>query len=114
MPKMKETKHIRRATDHRAIVLEEIATAPYVATRDAVQAAVAKAGYREFHANAVSAMVSELLRIGLIGMKEDRTLFLTQSGLEWITKGDFTRPLPGFIERPARRGRKYPRKPKAK
>lgn len=115
MPKTKEVKHIRRATDHRAIVLEEIATAPYVATRDAVQKQVAKAaGYQEFHANAVSAMVSELLRIGLVGMKEDKTLFLTTSGLEWITKGDFTRPLPGFIERPRRRGKKYPRKPKAK
>lgn len=116
MPKMKEVqKRMRRATDHRAVVLEEIATAPYAATRDAVQAQVAKAGYKEFHKDAISAMVSELLRIGLVGRKEDGTLFLTTAGLEWLTHGDFTRPLPPPHIKPNRRGKKYgPRKPRNK
>jgi hypothetical protein len=101
----------RRYTDHRAAVLEEIATAPYVATRDAVQKAVMKMGMQEFHANAVSAMVSELLRVGLVGRKEDGTLFLTQVGLDILQHGDFTRPLPAEHEKPNRRGKKYgPRK----
>lgn len=120
MPKMKEVRRgkkklDRRWTDHRAAVLEEVATAPYTTTRAAVQAAVLKMGYSDFHKDSISAMVSRLLSDGYLGMKEDQTLFITAVGLECLTHGDFTKPLPGFRERPGRQGKKYgPRKPRGK
>jgi predicted transcriptional regulator len=109
MPKMKESRrtkgeHMRRATDHRALVLEVVATIPVAATRDAVQKEVAllsKAG--GFAVNAISAMVSTLLREGLIGRRDDETLFVTQIGFDWLANADFTRALPAPHERPGRR-----------
>lgn len=94
----------RRATDHRALVLEVVATTPVAATRDAVQKEVAIMSPRdEFNVNAISAMVSTLLREGLIGRRDDGTLFVTQRGFEWLREGDFTRALPAKHERPGRR-----------
>lgn len=107
MPKMKEVRHYRRATDHRAIVLEVVATIPVAATRDAVQkeveAEATKMAYSGFHKNAVSAMVSELLREGLIGRKEDGTLFVTSLGLDWMVNASFDRALPSPHTKPKRK-----------
>lgn len=96
MPKMREVKKwSRRATDHRALVLEVVATTPSAATRDAVQREVLANKIDEaFAANQISAMVSTLLKEGLIGRRDDGTLFVTQVGFEWLRSADFTRALP--------------------
>lgn len=94
----------RRATDHRAIVLEVIATTPEVATRAAVQAEVARNTARdEFSINAISAMVSELRRQGMIAVREDATLFVTPLGLEYLSKAAFDRALPEPYKKPGRK-----------
>jgi predicted transcriptional regulator len=90
------------ATDHRALVLEVVATTPTIATREAVQNEIA--GMKMFdNKNAISAMVSALLREGLIGRREDNTLFVTESGMRWLSEADFTRALPAPHTRPGRR-----------
>lgn len=93
MPRMKEVKRLRRATDHRALVLEVVATTPVVATREAVQSEVAGLS-NDFHRDAISAMVSTLLRDGLLGRRDDGTLFVTAIGMDWLTHGEFDRALP--------------------
>jgi predicted transcriptional regulator len=98
------TKRMRRATDHRALVLEVIATIPTAATRAAVQKEVASmSDLSEFNVNAISAMVSTLMREGLIGRKEDGTLFVTIVGLDWLSFGRFDRALPAPHTRPGRK-----------
>lgn len=102
---MKPTqKRERRATDHRALVLEVVATIPSSATRQAVQRETLKERTDgSFGANQISAMVSTLLRDGLIGRRDDATLFVTAMGFEWMRSADFTRALPAPHERPSRR-----------
>lgn len=104
----------RRASDHRALVLEVVATAPYSATRDAIQDEVAKLSQpHDFGPLLISAMVSSLLAGGLLGRKEDGTLFITQHGLDYLKHAAFDRKLPEpGIERPGRWGKKHPRKPR--
>lgn len=99
----------RRASDHRALVLEVVATAPYATHRAAVQEEVAKLSQpHDFGPLQISAMVSSLLSAGLLGTREDKTLFITQHGLDWITTAAFDRKLPEpGIPRPRRK-----RKPK--
>lgn len=109
-PRIRKTKPMyRRATDHRSLVLNVAATTPAAATRAAVQDEVvreaAKVGNFEFHLNAVSAMVSELLREGLLGTRDDGTLFVTQYGLDWLQNADFTRALPAPHTKPGRKKR---------
>lgn len=104
MPRMREVKRERRATDHRALVLEVVATIPSAATRDAVQKEVlANKTDERFGANQISAMVSTLLKEGLIGRRDDGTLFVTATGFEWLRGADFTRALPAPHEKPSRR-----------
>lgn len=89
----------RRATDHRALVLEVIATTPEIATR------------AEFNINSISAMVSSLKHEGLIAVREDGTLFVTPLGLEWLNKAAFDRALPApHTKRPGRRKKKVEQK----
>lgn len=99
---MKE--QFRRATDHRALVLEVVATIPEAATRDAIQHEAFR--YRtddRFGMNQISAMVSHLLRQGLIARREDATLFITGLGLDWLKNAMFDRSLPEPHTRPGRR-----------
>lgn len=97
-------KALRRATDHRALILEVVATIPISATRAAVQEeALREAKGSGFHVNAISAMVSHLLSQGLLGTRDDATLFVTLYGMEWLTNADFTRALPAEHSRPGRK-----------
>lgn len=107
MAKMRETKpRQRRATDHRAIVLEVVATIPTTATRDAVQAEVARENRQsDFNKDAISAMVSTLRKEGLIGVRDDGTLFVTELGFTWLRTAAFDLPLPGPYTKPGRRKR---------
>lgn len=99
-------KQLRRATDHRALVLEVVATIPVAATRAAVQEEILReAKGTSFHVNAISAMVSHLLSQGLLGTRDDSTLFVTLYGMEWLAGGDFTRSLPREHTKPKRKKR---------
>lgn len=94
----------RKATEHRALVLESVATAPGGATADSVcKDCVGHA----FNRHAVYAMLWQLRREGLVGRDDKDTYFLITAGLERIQYGDFTRSLPEYAPRPrARRKQK--------
>jgi hypothetical protein len=97
----KSLRRQRRATDHRAIVLEAVATCPTDASMDAI---VRDAIGPDFIRKNVQTMVYQLRKEGLLGLKEDgRTHYITELGLEWLTYGRFDQALPGFHERPASR-----------
>lgn len=99
---MKE--HRRRATDHRALVLEVVATTPDKATRDAVQREVLRCRTDDrFGVNQISAMVSTLLREGLLGRRDDDSLFVTSVGLDWLHHATFDLPLPKPYTKTSRR-----------
>src|SRR3954465_2359783 len=108
MPKPTRRKLVeRRATDHRALVLEVVATTPSAATRKAIEAEVlANRTDERFGHNQIAAMVSSLLRFGLIGRREGSTLLVTTLGLEWLQAADFTRELPAPHTKPKRQPRK--------
>ncbi len=103
MPQMKETRRSTRrsATDHRALVLESVATSPR-ATLDAIRADCT-AALPSFTEKKVDAMVWWLRRVGLINRGEDGVHVLTKTGLEWLTSGRFDRALPEYAERPGAR-----------
>lgn len=89
----------RSATEHRAIVLESVATAPGDATRDAIAKDAAAIGWTD--RKQIVTMVHQLKREGLIGVKESGDgFFLTVAGLEALQHGAFDRKLPEFAERP--------------
>jgi hypothetical protein len=112
MPRPKIVRHQiagqqRRATDHRALVLEVVATIPQAASREAVQKEVlVNRTDDRFDHNQISAMVSRLLTEGLIGRRDDGTLFVTALGFEWLRKADFTRELPAPHTKPTRSKKK--------
>lgn len=87
------------ATDHRAVVLESIATSPYLATN----ATVCKDCMRvDFSHKNVLTMINTLWRAGLVGRIE-QGYFLTRAGFEWLTEGRFDQELPRYAERPKSR-----------
>lgn len=99
----------RRATDHRAAVLEVVATTPAAATRAAVQReAIGVVGDGRFGANQASAMVSTLLALGLLGTRDDGTLFVTARGLDYLTTAAFDLPPPPPYTKPNSRKRTKP------
>ena len=108
MPKPRLVKKLQhRATDHRALVLEVVATTPNAATREAVTKEVeANRTDDRFRYNQIAAMISHLLQEGLIGRREDGTLFVTAPGFEWLRDGDFTRQLPAPHTKPKRSKKK--------
>jgi hypothetical protein len=78
------------ATDHRALVLESVATAPRGATRPSVIEDCVGEGFTR---SMVLVMLWQLKREGLVG-ESDEVLFLTRAGFDWLTQGRFDRPLP--------------------
>lgn len=102
--KMKTTKSSRRATDHRALVLESVATSPTPATLDSI-AADCHGADPSYTRKLVAAMVWWLVRVGLLGRTGD-SYFLTKAGLEWLTTGRFDRALPAPHTRPGARRKK--------
>lgn len=94
-----------RASDHRAVVLEEIATSPVEPSMQEVTSTLAKP---DFTQEMVYKMVYQLLREGLIGRREGQaSLFITEGGLDYLTNARFDLPLqePGH-PRPGARRRK--------
>lgn len=96
-------RYLRRATDHRAIVLESVATSPSNPTG----AEIAKDCVGpDFTRKNVLTMISTLRREGLIAMNEDGRHYVTQAGLDCLAHWRFDRELPTFAERPASRKRR--------
>ena len=93
----------RKATEHRALVLESVATAPGGATMESVQKDCVG---HAFNKHAVYAMLWQLCREGLVGRNSDNTYFLTTAGLDRIQYGDFTQKVPEYAPRPKARKRK--------
>jgi hypothetical protein len=94
----------RKATEHRALVLEEIATAPEGATIKSVCTALTN---EAFPYHSVWTMVWQLRKEGLVGMGSEGYLHLTEFGVAYLYQTDFTRKLAEFTERPkARKPRK--------
>lgn len=94
----------RSATEHRAIVLESVATAPEEATHDAIVKDSASIGWTD--RKQIVTMVNQLVREGLVGRNTSGGFFLTVAGLEALQSGTFNRKLPEFAERPKGRRRK--------
>ena len=91
------------ATDHRAVVLEEVATHPGVATDRSI---IKACSTDNFPTQAVGSMIWILRKEGLIARGDDGGNFITRAGLDWLTTGRFDRALPAPHERPNARGRK--------
>ena len=81
----------RWATDHRALVLESVATSPRPATTATIVADCASA---DFSKHSVGSMIWWLRREGLLGRGDGDAHFVTAAGLEWLTSGRFDRKLP--------------------
>lgn len=92
----------RRATDHRALVLESIATAPS-ATRETV---VADCVSDEFTRQMVLTMLNQMKREGLAQENVEKIFSLTTAGLDYLTLARFDRALPAPHERPKARKKK--------
>lgn len=95
-----------RATDHRALVLESVATAPAAATLSTIVADVQPVA-PAFTKHKVASMVWWLRREGLIGDREGGGYFITEAGLSYLTSGRFDRAVPVDHVRP---GARKPRK----
>ena len=93
-------RHFRRATEHRTLVLESVATSPSNPTTNEI---ANDCEGPDFSRNNVSTMVSTLRREGLLGVNDDGRHFLTQLGLDWLQRARFDRALPEFAERPRSR-----------
>ncbi len=80
------------ATDHRALVLESVATSPF---SPSIETIVKDCVGAEFTRKMIRAMVWQLRREGLIGLQSSGTShFITKAGLEYLTGGRFDRALP--------------------
>ncbi|MDZ4344095.1 MAG: hypothetical protein U1E51_16875 [Candidatus Binatia bacterium] len=92
------------ATDHRAKVLEAVATNPGIATHDEI---VRDCLDEDFDRNKILKMVLQLRKEGLIGRADSVAgHFITRAGLEYLTGGQFDRGLPCPHERPNGRGKR--------
>jgi hypothetical protein len=93
-----------KATEHRVLVLEEVATAPEGATIKSTTAALTN---DLFPYHSVWNMIWQLRKEGLLGMGAEGYLHLTEFGLRYLQQTDFSRALPEFTPRPkARKPRK--------
>lgn len=101
MPKPRSRRNTRPlATDHRALVLESVATNPR-ATLDAIIKDCADAD-AAFTPKQIAAMVWWLRREGLINL-EDGVHHMTKAGLDYLTDARFDRAIPVAHTRPGAR-----------
>lgn len=101
---MNVKKHARRATEHRLLVMEAVATCPEQCSLETIKKDCSSA---DFPSHSVVVMVWQLCREGLLGRSEESYYFLTEFGLAYLYAADFTRGLPEYAPRPkARRKRK--------
>lgn len=85
-----------KATDHRAVVLESVATCPEACTMDHI---VRDSTGPDFIPRNILTMVYQLAKEGLLARREDRSFFITTLGLAWLTHGCFDRALPAHHTR---------------
>jgi len=101
MPKPKLRRTHLFATDHRALVLESVATSPLGTLAGIISDCTAVDA--SFTPKKIGAMVWWLRRIGLIQLNDFGRYTLTKLGLEWLTDGRFDRALPKDHTRPGAR-----------
>lgn len=77
------------ATDHRAVVLESVATQSF----PTISSIIHDCTSHDFTEKNVKTMLWQLVREGLI-IKVGSHFMITQSGLDWLRHGRFTRALP--------------------
>ena len=100
---IKECKHRKLwATDHRAAVLESVATSP-TPPNTAQITADSRSIAPDLNRKNAQTMLSTLRRKGMVGMNENGTHFLTSAGFDYLTNGSFDKPLPTYAERPGSR-----------
>ena len=92
-----------KATEHRVLVLEEVATAPEGATIKSTTTALSN---EAFPYHSVWNMIWQLRKEGLLGMGEEGYLHLTEFGMTYLYTQDFSRKLPEFAERSKARRKK--------
>lgn len=83
--------HRRRATDHRAIVLESIATNPTGAQKKHI---VADCRSADFTPHMIDSMIWQLRKEGLIGRDDATGHFITKAGLAYLNNAAFDLPPP--------------------
>jgi Fe2+ or Zn2+ uptake regulation protein len=93
----------RRATDHRATVLEAVATFPGSPTGEDIVKDCATASYTP---KMVRTMLDALVRFGLIRRSDQKTFSITAVGLEYLTLARFDRAIGEFAPRPKARRKK--------
>jgi hypothetical protein len=93
---------MKRATDHRALVLEAVATAP---TRPTCAAIIIDCADTDFTPKTVRVMAWTLRRDGLLGLDEHGGYFITRAGLDYLTHARFDRKIPAPHTRPRSRKR---------
>ena len=72
-------------------MLEEVATTPFAPSMHNVREALQRP---DFASEVVYKMLYQLVREGLLGKREKDELFITESGLEYLTRARFDLPLP--------------------
>jgi hypothetical protein len=87
----------RAATDHRALVLEAVATSP---TRPTVALIVKDCAGTDFKPTSVNTMVWYLRKNGFIGLDDKGQHFITTVGLDYLVSARFDRELPSEHKRP--------------
>ena len=92
-------------TDHRACVLEAVATSPNPPSATEIGVEVLRACPSFRNRDVAAAMVSQLRREGLISMNDERGYFITKAGFDLLAKGVFTRELPAEHTKPKRKKR---------
>lgn len=95
----------RRATDHRAIVMESVITYPGAPTLEEIVTECV-AALPTLNRHKADAMVRQLRTEHLLGVNESGGHYLTDAGLDYFKAGVFDRALPKDHERPKSRKRK--------
>lgn len=100
------TERRRRASDHRALVLEAVATSPESPSEAQI---VADCNGPDFDRPKILSMVRLLRMEGLIGLSSPSGgHFITVVGLNYLTTARFDRGLPAPHTRPGRKRRRNP------
>lgn len=97
-----------RATDHRGVVLEAIASSPWHPARPEV---LKDCVGPDFSAKNVGTMINQLGREGLVQRTATGQYFLTQAGYAYLQQAAFDRALGEFTERPGGRKPRKKREP---
>lgn len=101
---MNTRRHRRRATDHRRVVLESVATHPAIPFTSDI---IADCQGPDYTPHMIESMIWQLGHEGLIEMRTDLGGYrITQLGLDWLTNGRFDQAIPKPHKRPGTRRRR--------